>query len=418
MPAGTAQPLAQLNDGVSEVALAALAGESYALIAVLLRFVSQLRTRGLLEVDLCAAGRCLATVRPLLADFDLRVPATASANGARRWCLSRFALLRREDRQWLLEGSAAKCDVLIRDPAVVGWLHEAATLTPEPESLRCRMLDLLAGLGFLDDAEVEEPEGRRTWEFHDRLFHVRSRSFGSLRPFGGTYRFGGRTADGAAPPPAVREPYAGVEIELPVPDMQASRPLAEVMERRRSRKCMGDPPVDLAQVAALLYRTVRVTKRVPGGYVLRPYPAAGALHELELYLAVRECRGLAPGFYHYRTDAHALSRLPGAAATPAAAAMIDDCASAWAQPDRPPQCLAVVSSRLPRLAWKYEAIAYRLSLLAAGAVLQSLYLVAADLGLSGCAAGTGNPALFARATGESAWTETSIAEFGFGSRDG
>ena len=48
--------------------------------------------------------------------------------------------------------------------------------------------------------------------------------------------------------------------------------------------------------------------------------------------------------------------------------------------------------------------------------LQCLYLVATDLGLNGLPpAGTGNPALFAEATGASSWTETSIAEFGFGS---
>ena len=95
--------------------------------------------------------------------------------------------------------------------------------------------------------------------------------------------------------------------------------------------------------------------------------------------------------------------------------MIADCAMAWAQPEQPPQCLMVVASRVPRLAWKYEAIAYRLSLLDAGVALQCLYLVATDLGLNGCAAGTGNPALFAEATGASSWTETGIAEFGFGS---
>ena len=49
--------------------------------------------------------------------------------------------------------------------------------------------------------------------------------------------------------------------------------------------------------------------------------------------------------------------------------MIADCAMAWAQPEQPPQCLMVVASRVPRLAWKYEAIAYRLSLLDAGVAL-------------------------------------------------
>ena len=97
-----------------------------------------------------------------------------------------------------------------------------------------------------------------------------------------------------------------------------------------------------------------------------------------------------------------------------AATMLAECAAAWGQPDRPPQVLVVIASRLPRLAWKYAGIAYKISLMNAGVAIQSLYLVATDLGLAGSAAGSGNPDLFAQATGVSSWEETSIAEFGFG----
>jgi hypothetical protein len=97
-----------------------------------------------------------------------------------------------------------------------------------------------------------------------------------------------------------------------------------------------------------------------------------------------------------------------------ASVMLEDCAKAWAQPRRPPQVLVVIGARLPRLAWKYAAIAYRLSLLNASVAIQSLYLVATDLGLCESAVGTGNPEHFAAATGLSSWGETSIAEFGFG----
>ena len=41
---------------------------------------------------------------------------------------------------------------------------------------------------------------------------------------------------------------------------------------------------------------------------------------------------------------------------------------------------------------------------------------AADLGLNGAASGASKPELFAQATGVSSWEDTSIAEFGFGSR--
>ena len=72
---------------------------------------------------------------------------------------------------------------------------------------------------------------------------------------------------------------------------------------------------------------------------------------------------------------------------------------AMAQPDNPPQCLVILASRLPRLAWKYEGIAYRITLMNAGVIIQSLYLVATEMGLACSAVGTGDSAAFAAATG-------------------
>ncbi len=190
------------------------------------------------------------------------------------------------------------------------------------------------------------------------------------------------------------------------------------MESRRSRRDMAEQPVGLDAVGQLLHRVARIKSVLPGAperpqdVLLRPYPSGGAIHELEYYLAVRACAGLAPGFYHYRGQEHALTHIAGAEAP--AAAMLADCAMAWGQPGKPPQVLVVMTSRLPRLAWKYTGIAYKISLMNAGVAIQSLYLVATDLGLAGSAAGSGNPDLFAQATGVSSWEETSIAEFGFG----
>ena len=76
--------------------------------------------------------------------------------------------------------------------------------------------------------------------------------------------------------------------------------------------------------------------------------------------------------------------------------------------------LVVLAVRLPRIAWKYEGIAYRLALLDAGVVLQSLYLVVTDLGLAGAAVGASDPELFAQASGIESWEETCVAAFGFG----
>ena len=420
MPPALAREAVRLNRGVSDDTIGNLADGDPATSARLFQFRHRLQKHGLLVVDLYCRGQRVAILRPHSATWDPRLPAARRARNATRWTLSRFALLRREGRHLVLECTESPCDIVLEDRSLVRWIHDAAaSVEPESGSAQAAVLAFLEGLGFVEDPDEEETPARQMWEFHDRLFHRRTRNYADFRPFGGTYRFLEASEDGHVErlpsPPAIRAPHAAETMDLTPPAPVASASLRHVMELRRSRREMGLQAVSLEQVAALLYRVARVTRRFPGDLLHRPYPSGGAIHELEFYLAVRVCGGLAPGFYHYRSDIHAMTHLCREGADRAAAAMLSDCAVAWQTPAEP-QCLIVVSSRLPRLAWKYAAIAYRTSILNAGVVLQSLYLVATDIGLNGSAAGTGNPDLFVQATGVPSWEETSIAEFGFGSR--
>ena len=77
-------------------------------------------------------------------------------------------------------------------------------------------------------------------------------------------------------------------------------------------------PITLSELSRFLDGTARVvssfksrlepaSRRSPLiTYAVRPYPSAGGGYELELYLAVNKCEGLAHGFYHYDAGAHAL----------------------------------------------------------------------------------------------------------------
>ena len=143
----------------------------------------------------------------------------------------------------------------------------------------------------------------------------------------------------------------------------------------------------------------------------RPFPSGGSIHEIELYLAVGACRGLDPGLYRYRGLEHALERLPNAA--DGARRLLAGSAKAMGS-DHPPHVLVVLACRLPRFAWKYESMAYRLVVMNAGVVIQTMYLVATDMGLAGCANGSGDSRLFAEVTGLDPINETSIGEFALG----
>jgi SagB-type dehydrogenase family enzyme len=192
--------------------------------------------------------------------------------------------------------------------------------------------------------------------------------------------------------------------------------LIDVLESRRSVREQGPRAIRSAQIGRLLYHSLRVQRRWLDAYqelLLRPVPAAGAIHELEAYLVVNRCDDLERGLYHYHAEQHTLHRL--AAGERELSALIENAAASWAKPDDPPQALIVLTSRFSRLAWKYEGIAYRLTLLNAGAAIECLYLLATEMQLACSAIGGGDSAVFAAATGLDPFEETSIAEFAIGS---
>ena len=146
-------------------------------------------------------------------------------------------------------------------------------------------------------------------------------------------------------------------------------------------------------------------------YTVRPYPSAGASYELELYLAVDRCQGLARGFYHYDAGAHAL--VPIGARTQELEALLRGPNLQWMRPAAP-QVLITIAARFGRVSWKYSSLAYALVLKDVGVLTQTLYLMATDMGLGGCAIGISNIDLFARMTGLEFHVEGPVGQFALG----
>jgi SagB-type dehydrogenase family enzyme len=178
----------------------------------------------------------------------------------------------------------------------------------------------------------------------------------------------------------------------------------------------------LSELARFLDGTARVlstsTSRVDLGdsgplieYAIRPYPSAGAEYELELYLAVNRCDGLAKGFYHYDAGGHALASIEvkgDEVEALLAGAQFAMGASA------PPQILITLAARFGRVSWKYSSIAYALILKDVGVMFQTFYLMATGMGLGGCAIGIANIDLFAKITGIELHVEGPVGQFAIG----
>ena len=79
-----------------------------------------------------------------------------------------------------------------------------------------------------------------------------------------------------------------------------------------------------------------------------------------------------------------------------------------------PQILITIAARFGRISWKYSSIAYALILKDVGAFAQTLYLMATDMGLGGCAIGIENIDLFAKMTGVEFHVEGPVGQFAIG----
>ncbi len=146
-------------------------------------------------------------------------------------------------------------------------------------------------------------------------------------------------------------------------------------------------------------------------YAVRPYPSAGASYELELYLAVDRCEGLARGFYHYDAGGHAL--VPIGTRAQELEALLTGAGFAMDAPAAP-QILITIAARFGRMSWKYSSLAYALILKDVGVLTQTLYLMATDMGLGGCAIGSINIDLFAKMTGIEFHVEGPVGQFALG----
>ena len=80
----------------------------------------------------------------------------------------------------------------------------------------------------------------------------------------------------------------------------------------------------------------------------------------------------------------------------------------------PPQVLVTIAARFGRVSWKYSSLAYALVLKDVGVLTQTLYLMATDMALGGCAIGISNIELFARMTGLEFHVEGPVGQFALG----
>jgi len=422
-------------DGATEDDLSELVLETdgFSALARFYYYLERFGKLGILRYTLIGDGGPLATVVPMCGGFHLP---TRSDGPDTRFRLSRFAYCRREGDGLALETPCSPARTILHGRSGVALLAElssprschdlCALIGGLGEDTVRTFLTILASLGVVGEVDshgnlVEDTDSVMVqWEFHDLLFHSRSRTGRHDYAVGGTYRFLGKVA----PEPALKPTTSAPVVLLRKPDLlQVERKdpsFTSVLENRKSLRAYGTQPITAARLGEFLYRVARVRRLTEPDPTVglhyqssnRPYPSGGATYDLELYVTVNNCADLPRGLYHYDALDHQLEKL--ADHGPRVEALLRDAQLAVRLADEP-QILITLTSRFQRVSWKYSGIAYALTLKHVGVLFQTMYLVATAMELAPCAVGTGNSDLFAEAAGTNYFAETSVGEFLLGS---
>jgi len=416
--------------GATEDDLAGLVEEleGASALARLYYFLFTFAERRILSYGVSCGGRQLATLAPASASFKFT---PGRVDPQLKYTLSRFAYLHRVRENLILESplshgrvtlpssAGAAVTAELSKPHTLGSLCDV--LHDLPRDIVMLFLELLIGAGFVSGLNIDEPypgenEALAQWDFHDLLFHARSRLGRHDNPYGGTYRF----RNEIKPLPAIKQLCAEEIVDLYRPDMDSLQlqdcPFTMVLEQRRSIRDYGERPITDRQLGEFLYRSARVKELQSielQDVTRRPYPGGGGIYELELHVNVHRCENVPAGLYHYCPSKHRLEKI--GAATEAVEALLKDAARPAGLAELP-QIVITITARFQRLAWKYESIAYSVILKDVGVLYQTMFLVATAMDLAPCALGGGDSDLFSRAAGLDYYVETSVGEFLLGSK--
>lgn len=97
-------------------------------------------------------------------------------------------------------------------------------------------------------------------------------------------------------------------IKLQQPELSGPADLWQCLARRRCERDTTEDPLNLNEMATLLWAAQGVTARV-GVHLLRTAPSAGALYPFETYVYVDRVEDIPQGIYHLDVADFALERL-------------------------------------------------------------------------------------------------------------
>jgi putative peptide maturation dehydrogenase len=205
--------------------------------------------------------------------------------------------------------------------------------------------------------------------------------------------------------------------ELPLVERRGG--LYEVLaQRKTTRRFDRDAQMTIEELATVLYYVFGCHgyARMAGNGLMmkRTSPSGGGLHPIEVYPLVAGVDGIVTGLYHYNTRDHTLELVAEAGAEEAAVMAAEFvCGQRYFSSAN---VLFLMTARFYRSFWKYRRHqkAYAALMMDAAHLSQTLYLVAAELGLGAFVTAAINGANIEERLGIDGWSEGAVAVSGCG----
>lgn len=281
------------------------------------------------------------------------------------------------------------------DPGVVDRLLKAGLLLSNEEKDRDRekLDEVLADSGWDPYAAVYHYTSRWRGVHLDMELNVAPGTIQAAVPPAtsegvsgdGGGEFDRNVANYGPPPPHFHHRSGAVgEIFLEMPS--SSDGFFDTLRRRESTRLYDTGrPLPLGQLVTILHTvwgcqgTARLSSDVT--VLKKTSPSGGGLHPCEVYPLIRDVEGLAPGLYHYDVGRHSLRLL-----RPMASGEVADKVTSLTSGQTyfaSAHVVFLLTARFYRTAWKYRnhKKAYRVVLLDAGHLSQTLFLTATRLDL-------------------------------------
>lgn len=286
------------------------------------------------------------------------------------------------------EGQLVAWNYRTHDQFEIDLEHLSALLKPEEVQDESTVMNLVEG-GLLVQ---EPPETRWGWDLLSRIFHIGTSATSvpgqEVKPTEAAKNYIDYCSTIAADIPADAFSYrrgASVGVQAASPK-RAPEALLQLLEQRRTNRAFSGQAVPLPLLLEVLSETFRYRDHELDRYRARGIstptrrrssPSGGSLQSCEAYLIARNVEGLEPGVYHFWSDADQLGLIKTVDKSFSfgmmnAGQMFSDDLSAG----------VVITCRFGKLAWMYaHSRAYRVALLDAGHLSQTLQLMATAVGL-------------------------------------